>query len=174
MKRKKSFLIICLLLLLLVGFIIVFLFKGTGNNILLPKDNSAEEWNGDQKLSSGEKSDEKTIKIPGISSLVFIANQKEQKVNFYNPKENTCLFRMTLYIEESQYWQSGYIDPGKMTNEMGAVGTAHLYSNDSNAVATFMSGQVESSNVMYNMFDGLSAGHYTGTATFTIRLESTK
>ena len=62
----------------------------------------------------------------------------------------------------------------QMTNEMGAVGTAHLYSNDSNAVATFMSGQVESSNVMYNMFDGLSAGHYTGTATFTIRLESTK
>ena len=61
-----------------------------------------------------------------------------------------------------------------MTNEMGAVGTAHLYSNDNNAVATFMSGQVESSNVMYNMFDGLSAGHYTGTATFTIRLESTK
>lgn len=41
----------------------------------------------------------------------------------------------------------------QMTNEMGAVGTAHLYSN-----------------VMYNMFDGLSAGHYTGTATFTIRL----
>ncbi len=113
MKRKKSFLIIFLLLLLLVGFIIVFLFKGTGNNILLPKDDSAEEWNGDQKLPSGEKSDEKTIKIPGISSLVFISNQKEQKVNFCNPKENTCLFRMTLYIEENQYWQSGYIDPGK-------------------------------------------------------------
>ena len=114
MKRKKTIIIICcLLLLLLIGFIIVFLFKGTGNNILLPKDDSAEEWNGDQKLPSGEKPDEKTIKIPGISSLVFIANQKEQKVNFYNPKENTCLFRMTLYIEESQYWQSGYIDPGK-------------------------------------------------------------
>lgn len=114
MKRKKYFLIICcLLLLLLCSFIIVFFFKGTGNKILLPKDNSAEEWNGDQKLPSGEKSGEKTIKIPGISSLVFIANQKEQKVNFYNPKENTCLFRMTLYIEESQYWQSGYIDPGK-------------------------------------------------------------
>lgn len=114
MKKKKTFFTTCcLLLLLLVSFIIVFFFRGTGNNILLPKDNSAEEWNGDQKLPSGEKSDEKTIKIPGISSLVFIANQKEQKVNFYNPKENTCLFRMTLYIEESQYWQSGYIDPGK-------------------------------------------------------------
>lgn len=57
MKRKKTILIICCrMLLLLIGFIIVFLFKGTGNNILLPKDDSAEEWNGDQKLPSGEKS----------------------------------------------------------------------------------------------------------------------
>lgn len=61
-----------------------------------------------------------------------------------------------------------------MYNEMGAVGNVHLYSNDSSAVATFMTGQMESNTVMYSMFDGLSAGHFTGTATFTIRLESTK
>ena len=61
-----------------------------------------------------------------------------------------------------------------MYNEMGAVGNVHLYSNDSSAVATFMTGQIESNTVMYSMFDGLSAGHFTGTATFTIRLESTK
>ena len=61
-----------------------------------------------------------------------------------------------------------------MYNEMGAVGNVHLYSNDSSAVATFMTGQMESNTVMYSMFDGFSAGHFTGTATFTIRLESTK
>lgn len=64
MKKKKTFFTTCcLLLLLLVSFIIVFFFRGTGNNILLPKDNSAEEWNGDQKLPSGEKSDEKLSKF---------------------------------------------------------------------------------------------------------------
>ena len=61
-----------------------------------------------------------------------------------------------------------------MYNEMGAVGNVRLYSNDSSAVATFMTGQMESNTVMYSMFDGFSAGHFTGTATFTIRLESTK
>lgn len=111
MKKRNIFVIV--LILLLVGITIVFFFGRSGKKDLLPTDNNAEEWNGDQKLPSGTKSDDKTIKIPGISSLVFISDQKGQKVNFYNPKGNDCLFRMTLYIEDKQYWQSGYIDPGK-------------------------------------------------------------
>ena len=110
MKKRKLCII---MILLLVGITIFFFFGRSGKEDLLPTDNNAEEWNGDQKLPSGAKSDDKTIKIPGISSLVFISDQKGQKVNFYNPKENDCLFRMTLYIEDKQYWQSGYIDPGK-------------------------------------------------------------
>lgn len=110
MKKRKLCII---MILLLVGITIFFFFGRSGKKDLLPIDNNAEEWNGDQKLPSGAKSDDKTIKIPGISSLVFIEDQKGQKVNFYNPKENDCLFRMTLYIEDKQYWQSGYIDPGK-------------------------------------------------------------
>lgn len=111
MKKQNIFVIV--LILLLVGITIVFFFGRSGKKDLLLTDNNAEEWNGDQKLPSGANSDDKTIKIPGISSLVFISDQKGQKVNFYNPKENDCLFRMTLYIEDKQYWQSGYIDPGK-------------------------------------------------------------
>jgi hypothetical protein len=42
--------------------------------------------------------DESSIAIPGFGSLDFEADTKEQKVNFYNPKENTCLFRMTLVL----------------------------------------------------------------------------
>lgn len=110
MKKRKLCII---MILLLVGITIFFFFGRSDKKTLLPTDNNAEEWNGDQKLTSGAKSDDKTIKIPGISSLVFIEDQKGQKVNFYNPKENDCLFRMTLYIEDKQYWQSGYIDPGK-------------------------------------------------------------
>ena len=108
MKKRNIFVIV--LILVLVGITIVFFFGRSGKKDLLPTDNNAEEWNGDQKLPSGANSDDKTIKIPGISSLVFISDQKGQKVNFYNPKENDCLFRMTLYIEDKQYWQSGYID----------------------------------------------------------------
>lgn len=111
MKRKNAILVIMLLLFL--GFTIYFLLGHSSKKIFLSTDENAQDWEGNQKLPSGIKANDKTIKVPGISSLVFIANQRDQKVNFYNPKENTCLFRMTLYIEDKQYWQSGYVDPGK-------------------------------------------------------------
>lgn len=110
MKKRK---ICMIMILLLVGIIIFFFFGRSDKTVLLPTDNNAEDWNGDQKLPSGAKLDSKTIKVPGVSSLVFVADQKGQKVNFYNPKENDCLFRMTLYIEDKEYWQSGYVNPGK-------------------------------------------------------------
>lgn len=114
MKKKNVFLLI-IMLLLLIGIAIIFLSGRFGGNIsqLLPIDDSAEEWNGTQNLPNGKKSESKTIKIPGFDSLAFIANEKHQKVNFYNPEENSCLFRMTLFINDKQYWQSGYVSPGK-------------------------------------------------------------
>lgn len=53
----------------------------------------------------------KEIDIPGFKTLVFYTNQTSQKVNFYNPKENDCLFKLTLYADDKQLWESGYIQP---------------------------------------------------------------
>ena len=39
------------------------------------------------------------ISIPGYESLDFKAGKKKQSVNFYNPKENTCYFRITLVLK---------------------------------------------------------------------------
>ena len=44
--------------------------------------------------------------------MVFIADQTTQKVNFYNPEINDCLFLMSLYVDEELLWQSGYVKPG--------------------------------------------------------------
>ena len=96
MKKRKICIVV--VLLLLCGLIIFFLFGRSDNKSLLPTDGIAVEWDGEQKLPTGVKTDDKTIKIPGIGSLTFIANQKEQKVNFYNPEENDCLFRMTRCV----------------------------------------------------------------------------
>ena len=43
--------------------------------------------------------------------FLFISNQTSQKVNFYNPSENDCLFKLTLYADDKQLWESGYIQP---------------------------------------------------------------
>lgn len=77
----------------------------------LGPDKNAEEWKGDQELPQAGKNEE--VLIPGFDSLVCYANQTSQKVNFYNPKENSCLMRMTLYADNQELWKSGYIEPGK-------------------------------------------------------------
>lgn len=77
------------------------------------------------------------ISIPGYESLAFKAGKKKQSVNFYNPKENTCYFRISLIIEaddgqgtgeavtddnrketEEVLWISEYLEPGE---EIGSI-----------------------------------------------------
>ena len=110
MKKKRIILIILLLLLLLIGICIYF--KSTPDTPSLPFDTNATDWNGKQDLNK-PVTDIPKIAIPGITSLVFNADSTDQKVNFYNPSENDCLFLMSLYVDDTCYWESGYIEPGK-------------------------------------------------------------
>ena len=110
MKKKKCFLIIiCIVILLLIAFIFLSGRKGKTENPLLPIDELAEKWKGNQDLPS--EGENKQIDVPGFKSLVFISNQTSQKVNFYNPSENDRLFKLTLYADDKQLWESGYIQP---------------------------------------------------------------
>lgn len=110
MRKKKCFLIIiCIVILLLIAFIFLSGRKGKTENPLLPIDELAEKWKGNQDLPS--EGENKQIDVPGFKSLVFISNQTSQKVNFYNPSENDCLFKLTLYADDKQLWESGYIQP---------------------------------------------------------------
>lgn len=60
-----------------------------------------------------ERGESRGISIPGFQSIVFYADSKEQSVNFFNPESNRALFKLTLYAEGKQIWQSdGYLKPG--------------------------------------------------------------
>ena len=112
--KKKNIILLIIMILLLFGFTICFLSGRSNKKIFLPTDENAQDWNGNQNLPNGGKQETNTIKIPGFDALTFQANQTKQRVNFKNPEENSCLFRMTLFIDDKQYWQSaGGIEPGK-------------------------------------------------------------
>jgi len=56
------------------------------------------------------------ISIPGYEKLDFKAGKTKQNVNFNNPEENTCYFRMTLELEDDTdedtvLWTSELIEP---------------------------------------------------------------
>lgn len=68
------------------------------------------------------------ISIPGYESLDFKTGKTKQGVDFYNPDENTCFFRISLVIkdepdtangeegnagEETVLWTSDMIEPGE-------------------------------------------------------------
>ena len=110
MNKKKLIPILILLLLLLIGICIYL--RQTHETPSLNTDDNAVDWNGNQDLNH-RPTDIPKIAIPGITSLVFSADDTIQKVNFYNPEENSCLFLMSLYADNKCYWESGYIEAGK-------------------------------------------------------------
>lgn len=116
MKSKRKILVILILLLLFFGSAIFLYYyhfhqkPDAPDNLIT--DESADNWQGNKDLYKPQ-SEVPMIKIPGITSLVFQPDTTSQKVNFYNPQENDCLFRMTLNVDGKQYWQSGYCTPGK-------------------------------------------------------------
>lgn len=112
MKKRRYIILGVIVLLCLCLILLVRCNRGTQEPPAgqLKADEGADAWNGPQssvQLSPG------SIAIPGFGALTFTADQTEQQVNFYNPKENNCWFLMTLYIEGREYWRSGYVEAGK-------------------------------------------------------------
>lgn len=112
MKKKKSLIIFTLLVLTGIAIFLYFHHQPTLPDNSLQTDNSAEDWDGEKELYNPQEA-VPTIEIPGITSLVFQPESTKQKVNFYNPETNNCLFKMTLYVDNAECWQSGYVEPGK-------------------------------------------------------------
>lgn len=110
MRRKMKYLLL-LLLLLLIGVSIYFILSSKSDSPPLDTDENAVSWEGNQDLDAPNQHSGQ-IEIPGFQSLVFTANQAEQKVNFYNPESNSCVFLLTLYVDDTELWHSGYISPG--------------------------------------------------------------
>ena len=112
-KKRRICIILSVVLCLIVGIVIFFVLNQDGK--ILNLDNGAVDWNGNQQLNNSSGSNGDSISIPGFDSLVFIAGEKHQKVNFYNPPENRgCLFLMSLYVDNILIWKSnGYVEPGK-------------------------------------------------------------
>lgn len=111
-KILAAFLIVMLALVTLTGCL-----GGSAKNADKPKqDYSSIEMNPN-------------ISIPGYESLSFKAGKKKQSVNFYNPAENTCYFRISLGLKaddieagepagggeakEEALWTSELLEPGE-------------------------------------------------------------
>lgn len=109
---------------ILAVFLIALLFLGT----LAGCSGDAGTFSGKPKKDYSNVVENSNISIPGYESLEFKAGKTKQSVDFYNPDDNTCFFRISLVIkygadtangkegnvgEETVLWTSEMIEPGE-------------------------------------------------------------
>lgn len=83
-----------------------------------PVDQNARDWTGKKDSYTGKKNTN-TIDIPGFGVMNLKANTTKQSVNLYNPKQNTCYFKLTLLLADgTKLWQSKLLEPGKAIYEI--------------------------------------------------------
>lgn len=109
---------------ILTAFLIVMLALGTLTGCL----GDSGDNTGKPKKDYSNIEMNPNISIPGFESLEFKAGKTKQSVDFYNPDDNTCFFRISLVIkygadtangkkgnvgEETVLWTSEMIEPGE-------------------------------------------------------------
>lgn len=60
-----------------------------------------------------------SISVPGYEALTLAANTNEQTLALSNPAQNTCLFEISLFLEDGTLlWKSAYIEPGAVSENI--------------------------------------------------------
>ncbi len=128
-KTAKTFLLLLLAVILAGSGVLVGLNwnrwfgpeaapASSGEDIQAQVDTSAEEYTGDREVYQGQKNTD-TIDIPGYDAINLKAEETEQAVNFYNPEQNTCYFRISLLLSDgTELWRSDLVKPGMAVYEI--------------------------------------------------------
>lgn len=120
-KTGKSVLLVLAAVILVVGGLVV----GSRWNRWFGKppvtaklDEGAEAYTGKKETYAGDKNTD-TIDIPGFDSMNIQADTKEQRVNLYNPEQNTCYFKLSIYLNDGTLlWESKLIEPGQVIYDL--------------------------------------------------------
>lgn len=118
-KKKNSalLLIVIALLLIVVVLLAVLLLRGGGGKnepaSAVPQlESGAEAYTGQRETYTGPKNTD-TIDIPGFDMMNLKAGETKQAVNFFNPPQNSCYFKISLLLaDRTQLWESKLIEPG--------------------------------------------------------------
>ena len=103
-RKKRQWIILAAVLVILAAAAGLFLEEG------------AEDWDGEMKdMSEGQTG----IKIPGYGEITVPAGETTWKITLANPEENTCYFKYTVTIDDSEtpIYESDLIEPGKAVRE---------------------------------------------------------
>ncbi|MDO4651134.1 MAG: hypothetical protein Q4B26_21045, partial [Eubacteriales bacterium] len=113
-KKNKKIIVVLLVLAAVIG---IAVYNAAGKR--KPATVLGENVSNPVATSSVEETvrDGKSIAIPGYQGINLKANTKQQDVALKNPEVNTCLFVVTLALEDgTELWTSSYIKPGEISD----------------------------------------------------------
>lgn len=118
LRQKKAILLV--VLIVLVAVIIVFV-RSCGNEPALHIPQT-ETQNNELDFTPSGDGNKNAITIPGMTGLTMKAGQLEQTVDFYNPEQNECYFKISLYLSDNTLiYQSDYIAPSEHITDIALM-----------------------------------------------------
>ena len=121
-KKKKRMIVVwtCIIIfVLMITSISIAATKRSCNSAM--QESVKEEQTESPTLNftpMEKKNSNKAITIPTVTGIDMVAYQTNQHIIFENPKANSCLFKIRLYLSnDTLIWESDYIKPNNMIVE---------------------------------------------------------
>lgn len=119
---------IYILLLIAVILVLLLLLKCCNNksNTPPPSGDTSQTTSTTKPLDFVPAVDapQNSITIPAVSGLNLKSGQLQQKVDFYNPKENQCYFVISIYLsDDTLIYKSDYLAPAETITEITLLQT---------------------------------------------------
>lgn len=116
MKSKKLW-IPALVIGLAVIVIIIFAFNSCGSSQSSSAGMVLDTYAVYYEPSAALTHTDNGIAIPGYGTIYFAEGETVVPLTLYNPKENDCLFKFEIYIDQSTepIFTTDLIEPGKAT-----------------------------------------------------------
>ena len=111
--------IIMILLLVILIILVLLLFKCCSHKEPPPSHSTSTTTSENKTLDFIPAEGEERITIPGYKGIYLAAGTNQQKVDFYNPESNNCLFKISLYLSNDYLlFESDLLKPGERLNDI--------------------------------------------------------
>lgn len=135
---------IYILLLIVVMLILLLLLKCCSNKASTPSpsEDTSQTTSTDKTLDFIPAVDapSNSITIPAVTGINLKSGQLQQKVDFYNPKENNCYFVISIYLsDDTLIYKSDFLAPTETITEI-------------NLLQTLQKGTYQNCRIVYNCY----------------------
>lgn len=119
---------IYILLLIVVILVLLLLLKCCSNKASTPSpsEDTSQTTSTDKTLDFIPAVDapSNSITIPAVTGINLKSGQLQQKVDFYNPKENQCYFVISIYLsDDTLIYKSDFLAPTETITEINLLQT---------------------------------------------------